>query len=174
MSDSFQNEIPKARVNITLDLETGGAKKKLELPMKLLVMGDFTQGKTKGRLSERDRININANNFEKVLKDFSPNLKFTVPNRIKNDDSDVNVDITIDSLKSFHPEKVAEQVPELHSLLAMRNLLKDLKSNLLDNTRFRKELERILNNKPEMAELKSELEKLLSVQAEAAGEEATE
>lgn len=37
---SFQNEVPKARVNIKLDLHTGGAQKKVELPLKLMVMGD--------------------------------------------------------------------------------------------------------------------------------------
>lgn len=29
MADSFQNEVPAARVNIKLDLHTGGAQKKL-------------------------------------------------------------------------------------------------------------------------------------------------
>ena len=37
MSDSFQKEIPKARINLKLDLHTGGASKKTELPLKLLV-----------------------------------------------------------------------------------------------------------------------------------------
>ncbi|EKT64905.1 type VI secretion system contractile sheath small subunit, partial [Providencia alcalifaciens] len=39
MSDSFQNEVPKARVNIKLELHTGGAQKKMELPLKLLAVG---------------------------------------------------------------------------------------------------------------------------------------
>ena len=43
-SSSFQNEIPKARINIKLDLHTGGAQKKVELPLKLLVMGDYSNG----------------------------------------------------------------------------------------------------------------------------------
>lgn len=29
MSDSFQREIPKARINLKLDLHTGGASKKI-------------------------------------------------------------------------------------------------------------------------------------------------
>ena len=29
MADSFQNEIPKARVNISLDVETYGSKRKV-------------------------------------------------------------------------------------------------------------------------------------------------
>lgn len=32
MADSFQNEVPKARINLKLDLHTGGASKKTELP----------------------------------------------------------------------------------------------------------------------------------------------
>ncbi|EHT13850.1 putative component of type VI protein secretion system [Klebsiella sp. 1400] len=36
MADSFQNEVPKARINLKLALHTGGAQKKVELPLKLL------------------------------------------------------------------------------------------------------------------------------------------
>ena len=35
MADSFQNEVPKARVNLKLDLHTGGASKKTELPLEI-------------------------------------------------------------------------------------------------------------------------------------------
>ena len=45
MAESYQREIPKARVNISLDLHTGGAQKPVELPLKLLVMGDYSAGK---------------------------------------------------------------------------------------------------------------------------------
>jgi len=63
MADSFQAEIPKARVNIQLSLHTGGAQKKVELPLKLLTVGDFSNGKAEGPLSEREKINVNKNNF---------------------------------------------------------------------------------------------------------------
>ena len=43
-NSSFQSEIPKARINLKLDLHTGGASKKTELPLKLLVAGDFSNG----------------------------------------------------------------------------------------------------------------------------------
>jgi len=161
MANSFQKEIPKARVNITLDLETYGAKKKMELPLKMLVLGDYSNGKSDGPVKERDKININKQNFESVLKDMSPTLKLSVPNKIANDDSDISLDLTFDSSKSFNPDKVAEQIPELQSMMAMRNLLKDLKSNLLDNTKFRKELENIVKNQPELAHLQKQLEQIV-------------
>lgn len=72
MSNSFQNEIPKARVNIKLDVHTGGAQKKMELPLKLVVMGDYSNGKETRPLSEREKVNINKNNFNSVLADYSP------------------------------------------------------------------------------------------------------
>lgn len=162
MADSFQKEIPKARINISLDVETGGAKKKLELPLKMLVMGDFSNGKTQGRIADRERININKNNFESVLKDMAPKARFQVSNLLKSDGSELDVELQFDSMRSFHPEQVANQIPELHSMMAMRNLLKDLKSNLLDNAKFRKELEKIVNNQPELEGLKQELEKVIA------------
>ena len=172
MADSFQKEIPKARVNITLDVETGGARKKLELPMKLLCMGDFSNGKATGRVAERERIEINRNNLEQVMTQLAPEVHYSVPNVIRKDGSEVSVDLAFTENKSFHPEQVAKQIPELDNLLAMRNLLKDLKSNLLDNSKFRKELEKIIKNQPELEELKAELEKIAPLQDES--EAATE
>lgn len=160
---SYQNEVPRSRVNITLDIDTGGAKKKHELPLKLLAMGDYSKGKSEGRLAERERIAVNRNNLEQVLQDFSPRVSCSVPNRLKDDGSDVQVNLSFTSFKSFHPEEVARQIPELNNMLAMRNLLKDLKSNLLDNGLFRKELERIIRNQPELEELMDELKRLAPV-----------
>ena len=174
MADSFQNEIPKSRVNITLDVETGGARKKLELPLKLLSVGDFSNGKGKGRVAERERINVNKENIESVMADLAPEVKYSVKNVIKNDGSEIGVNLTFKAFKDFHPEQVARQIPEVDNLLAMRNLLKDLKSNLLDNGAFRKELERIVSNQPELEGLKAELEKIAPIEAASASEEETE
>lgn len=78
MRDSYQNEIPKARINIKLDLHTGNAQKKMELPLKLLVTGDFSNGQEQPVLSERQKVNVNKNNFDSVLAEFSPALNISV------------------------------------------------------------------------------------------------
>ncbi len=161
MSDSYQKEIPKARINLSLDVETGGNQKKTELPLKMLVMGDFSNGKTKGKVADRQRIDINKNNFESVMADLAPTTRFEVPNLLAKDGSDLTIDLAFKAMKDFRPDSVAQQIPELHSLMAMRNLLKDLKANLLDNVKFRKELEKIVSNQPQLEGLKQQLEKLL-------------
>lgn len=165
MSNSFQNEIPKARVNIKLDLHTGGAQKKVELPLKLLVTGDFSNGREQRALSEREKVSINKNNFNSVLADFSPALSLTVENTLAADGSEENVRLSFHDMKDFEPEQVARQIPQLKAMLAMRNLLRDLKSNLLDNVTFRKELETILRDPALSDELRNELSALAPLKA---------
>lgn len=156
-ASSFQNEVPKARVNIKLDLHTGGAQKKVELPLKLMVMGDYSNGKEQRPLSARSKMNIDKNNFDSVLSEYSPCLKLTVENTLVNDHCDTSVELSFRAMKDFEPEQVARQIPQLRALLAMRNLLRDLKSNLLDNATFRHELERILKDDALSDELRVEL-----------------
>lgn len=160
MSSSFQNEVPKARVNIKLDLHTGGAQKKVELPLKLVVMGDYSNGQESRPLSEREKININKNNFNSVLSEFSPTVNITVENTLAGDGSEESVKLSFSEMKDFEPEQVARQIPQLKAMLAMRNLLRDLKSNLLDNVTFRKELENILKDPSLTNELRDELNAL--------------
>ncbi|WIO42004.1 type VI secretion system contractile sheath small subunit [Klebsiella electrica] len=164
MSESFQNEIPRARVNIKLDLVTGGDKKKIELPLKLLSVGDFSNGKAQGTLSEREKINITMSNFNSVLADLHPEVCLTVKNTLANDGSEEYVKLAFQDMKDFEPEAVARQIPQLRVMLAMRNLLRDLKSNLLDNITFRKELEIILKDPALSDELRSELNALAPAQ----------
>lgn len=157
MSNSYQSEIPKARVNIQLSLHTGGAQKKVELPLKLMVVGDYSNGAEQRPVSERETVNINKNNFNSVLAEFSPAVNLSVENTLAADGSEENVRLSFNDIKDFEPEQVARQIPQLKAMLAMRNLLRDLKANLLDNVTFRKELEKILLNPALSAELRNEL-----------------
>ena len=139
MSSSF----PKARVNLKLDLHTGGGQKKVELPLKLLVAGDFSNGQEERPLSERVKTDINKNNFNDVLADISPSVRLNVENTLAGDGSEESISLTFHNMNDFTPEQVARQIPRLKAMLAMRSLLRDLKANLLDNVTFRKELEKI-------------------------------
>ncbi|RCL28883.1 type VI secretion system contractile sheath small subunit [Pseudomonas sp. AFG_SD02_1510_Pfu_092] len=156
-SNSFQNEVPKARVNIKLDLHTGGAQRKVELPLKLMLMGDYSNGEEQRPLSERPKLNINKNNFDHVLSDLSPSLKLIVEDTLSDEGGETPVELSFQCMKDFEPEQVARQIPQLRALLAMRNLLRELKANLLDNATFRAELERILKDEALSEELRKEL-----------------
>jgi len=81
------------------------------------------------------------------------------------DGSEENVQLSFQQMKDFEPEAVAPQIPQLRAMLSMRNLLRDLKSNLLDNATFRKELETILKDPTLSDELRSELNALAPIRA---------
>ena len=160
MADTFQNEVPRARINLKLALHTGGAQKKVELPLKLLTVGDFSNGKEKRPLSEREKVNVNKNNFDSVLSELNPEINLAVQNTLAGQVSEENIQLQFSCIKDFEPEQVARQIPQLRAMLAMRNLLSDLKSNLLDNATFRKELEKILKDPALSQELRDEMSAL--------------
>ena len=98
MSKSFQNEVPPSRINIKLDLHTGGAQKKVELPLKLLVTGDYSNGQDKRDLAEKEKVNINKNNFDSVLSDFNPKANLTVKNTLSPAGGEMNVNLDFKSI----------------------------------------------------------------------------
>jgi len=160
MAGSFQNEIPAARINLKLDVGKGGAKKKLELPLRMLVLGDFSFKKSGERVAEREKISVNKNNFAQVMESMGLELAYQVDNKLAGEGG-MDVKLDMKSMDSFRPENVAKSIPALSRLLAARNLLKDLKSNLLDNREFRKRLEEIIQDDNAMKSLQEELKKLL-------------
>ncbi|EFE3413722.1 TPA: type VI secretion system contractile sheath small subunit, partial [Escherichia coli] len=143
---------------------TGGGQKKVELPLKLLVAGDFSNGQEERPLSERIKMDVNKNNFNAVLADISPSVRLNVENILAGDGTEESISLTFRNMNDFTPEQVARQIPRLKAMLAMRSLLRDLKANLLDNATFRKELEKILRD-PELSQaLRDELSALVPEQ----------
>ncbi len=78
MADSFQNEMPKAHINLKPNLHAGGASKKIDLHLKLLVAGDFSNGQEFAPLSGRNKVNLNKNNLNLVLSEYSQKNNQTV------------------------------------------------------------------------------------------------
>jgi type VI secretion system protein ImpB len=165
MAGSFQNEIPPSRVNIRYVKDTGGATEELELPLKLLVMGDFTLQEDDTPLEERDRINIDKNNFGAVLKDQKLGLDLVVPNTLSGE-GELPVKLKVNDLSDLTPTGVASQVPELAVMLEVRSLLKDLKAKVVSNRDFRKQLEGIMKDKGKMDSIMAELDKIAPIGAD--------
>ena len=55
---------PKERINITYKPATGDAQAEVELPLKLLVVGDYTQRADDRPVEERAPINFDKDNFQ--------------------------------------------------------------------------------------------------------------
>lgn len=157
MADSFQKEKPPARVNLFLELPDGDATEKVELPFRTLVLGDFTGRADDTPLEDREVIDINADNMESVMKSMDLGLDMVVPDTVRGGDHDLRVNLSIEDMDGFRPEEVARQVPEIDRLVAVRNLLQDLRNRVVSMSSFRRQLEAIVTDPAQLDRLVSEL-----------------
>ncbi len=150
---------PKERVNIRYKPATGDAKEEVELPHKLLVIGDFTQRADATPLGERKRVEINKDNFSDVMRSQNLTLDLKVKNELDSDPEagELAVSLKVGTLKDLEPEQVAKQVPELNKLLELRTALVGLKGPLGNLPNFRKAIERILNDEDMRRKLLTEI-----------------
>jgi len=149
---------PKERVNIVYRPAIGDAKEEVELPLKMLVMGDFTGRADDRPLERREPVNIDKDNFNEVLKAQEIRLNLSVPNRLSGNAEDaMNLSLKVESMKDFGPEAIVEQVPELKRLLELREALRALKGPLANVPEFRKKIQELLKDENASAKLLAEI-----------------
>lgn len=151
---------PKERVNIVYKSHTGDQSEDVELPLKMLVLGDFTGRPSDEIVEERPTININKENFDDVLKGYNLSLNLNVPNKLEpeaGEDDLLPVELKMNTMKDFSPDNIAEQVPELKSLLELRKSLLALKGPLGNVPAFRKAIQGILSDEEAREKLLKEL-----------------
>jgi len=159
--------VPKTRIGIKLKVETGGALEEIELPLKLLILGDFTMQKDDTPLQDRQVLSINKDNFDDVMKKMNLGLSLVVPNKLTDDGSEMKVDLKFGSIEDFDPSHVAEQIPALRRLLQARQLLEDLKARVKAKPEIRRALQGLITEmakNPSNEALVSQLNSLLKEQ----------
>ncbi|MFQ5773098.1 MAG: type VI secretion system contractile sheath small subunit [Kiloniellaceae bacterium] len=136
---------PKERINIVYKPATGDAKEEVELPLKLMLIGDYTLGEDGRPLDERKPVNIDKDNFEEVMRQHDLSLDVNVANRLSGEENEeLAVSLKFSGLKDFAPESIVRQVPELNRLLELREALTALKGPLGNIPAFRKMIEAAL------------------------------
>jgi len=149
---------PKERVNIVYKPATGDAQAEIELPLKLMVMGDFTQRADETQLEERKAVQIDKDNFNDVMAQQKLQVSAVVANKlVDKDGEEMAVNLNFDTLKNFTPGEVAKQVPELNNLLNLREALVALKGPLANVPAFRKKIEALMKDPSQREKLLAEL-----------------
>ncbi|MDP2800828.1 MAG: type VI secretion system contractile sheath small subunit [Phreatobacter sp.] len=150
---------PKERINIKFKPATGNAKEEVELPLKLMVLGDFTGRADDRPIEERELINVNKDNFDEVLKSQELAVDLAVDNKLddKADAGRMAVSLKIGSMRDFEPDRVARQVPELSKLMELREALTALKGPLGNVPAFRKAIQSVLEDENSRQALIQEL-----------------
>ena len=162
--ESIQKKLSRVRpprVHITYEVERGDANVTKELPLEVGVLGDLS-GKPDPndpapKLKERKFVNIDRDNFDKVLAGMKPRLAFYADNKLANDDTKLAVELRFRSLDDFHPENVVQQVEPLRKLIAARQRLSDLLSKMDGNDKLNDVLQEIIHNTESLQQVKQEV-----------------
>jgi len=149
---------PKERVNIVYRPATGDAQQEVELPLKVLVMGDFTMREDSTPLEDRKPVNINKDNYNDVLKAQDVKLSTVVDNKLSGEpDAKMTVNLDFKSIRDFEPDAVIKKVPELAQLVELREALKALKGPLGNVPEFRKKIQDLVKDEGARDRLLKEL-----------------
>jgi len=123
----FIKENRAPRVHIEYEVETGGARQKVELPFVMGVMSDLS-GKSKVErktLNERDFLDFDMDNFDKRMAAIKPRAAFNVENTITGEGK-LAIELEFNKMDDFSPGAIAQKVPELAKLLEARQQVNDL------------------------------------------------
>jgi type VI secretion system protein ImpB len=161
-----KKRIRPPRVNITYEVERGGAMVMKELPFVVGVISDLSGNpkESLGKLKERKFVEIDRDNFDEVLKSMTPRVQMRVDNTLTGE-GELSVDLSFNKLADFEPEAIVNQVEPLKKLLEVRGKLKDLQSRAEGNDR----LEEMLNAVIENDALRDKLKDATGAEAPAAG-----
>ncbi|MNN23609.1 hypothetical protein D3C81_1370140 [compost metagenome] len=166
MTKNSGSVAPKERINIKYVPATGDEQAEIELPHKMLVLGDFGLQDSRS-LEDRPVMRIDKHTFDNVLKDAEVSLCMAVPSMLgTTPEAELAVDLQFASIDDFGPDQIARQVPELNKLLALRDALVALKGPLGNVPAFRKELQRLLNDEHARKQLAHELDLVLEAPQE--------
>lgn len=160
--ESLQHKLDRVRpprVQITYDVEVGGAIELKELPFVIGVMGDFV-GKPEDplpALKNRKFVEIDADNFNQVLSGMKPRLAYSVENKLQDDGSKLGVELKFNDIEDFEPDNVVQQVEPLRKLVEARQKLADLRSKMDGNEKLENMLNEVIANADKQKELSDAL-----------------
>lgn len=162
MSESLQHKLDRVRrprVQITYDVETGGAMESKELPFVMGVLADLSGSPSEPLkpLKDRSFTPIDRDNFDEVLEKASPRVAFRVANKLTDADEQLNVELNFNNMGDFAPAEIARQVPALKELLDMRQQLNQLLSKMEGNDKLEALLAEALSNTELAGSLAGEL-----------------
>jgi type VI secretion system protein ImpB len=153
-----QTVAPKERVNIVYKSQVGDAQQETELPLKVLVVGDYTGRSDDTPLEERKPVNIDGENFNDVLAKQQLTVDVQVADKLSGaKDASLDLHLEFKKLDDFGPEGIVKQVPELKKLLELRTALTALKGPLGNLPAFRKKIQALLGDEAARKQLMKEL-----------------
>jgi type VI secretion system protein ImpB len=160
MPESTQKKLSRIRpprVQITYDVEIGGAIQMKELPFVAGILADLSgkPAEPLPPLKERKFVEIDRDNFNDVLASAAPRLALRIPNQLAKDDTLLAAELSFKSMDDFDPVNLVKQIEPLRKLFEARTRLVDLLAKLDGNDKLDALLQDVLYYPESQQALKS-------------------
>jgi type VI secretion system protein ImpB len=158
---SIQDQLPRSRITLTYRTTINGEQETVNLPLRLLMLGDFSLGSSvdrKADLEARKPRSVSGSNLDELMKDMKMSLSFQVPNRINPDvEADLDVTLPVVKMKSFHPDEIVHHVPKLKALRLLKKLLLEMQSSIDNQKALRNLVYQLFSDKEALKQVLAEL-----------------
>ena len=112
------------RVNLVYQSSAGSSDQEVELPFRVLVLGNFSCDEHADYFEDQSPVNVNDENINSVLASFNISLNLEIANKLTDsDDGVLSFNINLNSLEDFHPDQLLNNIPVFQQLQMLREVI---------------------------------------------------
>ena len=149
----IQDLIPKSRITLKYKRNITGEPEDIELPLRMLVLGDFSgKGNKSESFVDRKTINLNGKNTNDVLDQLD--ISISVP---EDEEGIRKVNLPLKNVDDFLPGHIVKNIPEMDKLVNCAKTLASLSSSINNSRKFKSALMELSKDDELQAALKERL-----------------
>ncbi len=111
------------RVNIVYPSRIGDEIQDIELPFRVLVVGDFTHDERSAIFADQQAVDLKTNSLFSLFAELKPSLTIKVNNCLSEEGGELIFKYQFTSIEDFHPQNILFNTPPLS---AVKQLISDL------------------------------------------------
>ena len=117
MAEQATQSTTTDRVNLVYDSMIGDKSVEVELPFRLLVLGDYTLNESSEYFSDQEPVVLKTPGIDSLFLRYQPEITLTVKNCLVDDGSSLALSFRFRTLKDFDPDQLVRNSRELSSII---------------------------------------------------------
>jgi type VI secretion system protein ImpC len=117
MAEQATQSTASDRINLVYESMIGDKAEEIELPLRLLVLGDYTLNESSEYFSDQEPVVLKTPGIDSLFLRYQPEITLTVKNCLVDDGSSLALSFRFRTLKDFDPDQLVRNSRELSSII---------------------------------------------------------
>jgi len=118
MAEQATQSTTTDRVNLVYESMVGNRAEEIELPLRLLVLGDYTLNEASEYFSNQDPVVLDSAEIDSLFLKFKPQITLKLKNCLIDDGSEIMLTFNFRALSDFDPDQLIRNSTELSSVIS--------------------------------------------------------